>query len=164
MNTYRRISAFAVVFAFLVVAPAYGEEGAVAAQSCATAQSFATAQSSPSDAATLFDEVSAPVLLSSPPPVYVSLSCSSNCIGDKTRYACTATGSGGYGSQWYAFSWSGANPTSGSGDNPNYAYRTMTPGGPCQDVIQVWLTDGCSTDDASRTIYDFCDSSCRFLP
>ena len=53
---------------------------------------------------------------------------------------------------------------SGSGDNPNYAYRVMTPGGPCQDVVQVWLTDGCSTDDASRTIYDYCDSSCKILP
>lgn len=158
MRIYRYTIAVAVVLAVLVVAPVDSEAAPAAAQSCATAQS------SPVDLAVLDDVVSPPLLLSSPPPVNVSLSCSSSCIGDKTRYACTATGSGGYGSQWYVFSWSGANPTSGSGDNPNYAYRVLTPGGPCQDVVQVWLTDGCSTDDASRTVYDYCDSNCSIDP
>lgn len=96
--------------------------------------------------------------------VAVSLSCSSSCIGDKTRYACTATGSGGYGAQWYVFSWTGASPTSGSGDNPNYANRVLTPGGPCQDQIQVSLTDGCSYASDSETIWDYCDSNCRLTP
>lgn len=158
MNKSRHALAFtlasAVVLAVLAVAPVYGETGAIA-MSCA-------AEQSPLAAAASTDFLpSAPILASSPPPVNVYLSCSDSCIGDKTRYACTATGSGGYGSSWYSFSWSGATPTSGSGDNPNYANRVMTPGGPCVDVIQVWLTDGCSTDDASMTIYDFCDSSCR---
>ena len=96
--------------------------------------------------------------------VSVSLSCSSTCIGVKTAYACTATGSGGYGAQWYVFTWTGANPTSGSGDNPNYANTVLTPGGPCQAQVHVSLTDGCSSAGATRTIYDYCDSNCRIAP
>lgn len=92
--------------------------------------------------------------------VAVSLSCSYSCIGDKTAFTCTANGSGGYGEQWFVFSWTGATPTSGSGDNPNYAHRTLTPGGPCRAQVQVSLTDGCSYASDSETIWDYCDASC----
>jgi|GEM_PF-1379481 len=156
MRKSHHVTTFLAVVALLAVAPVYGEAGAIPGLPDASAQlspvAVATAADLPGPEPACFTQVS------------VSLWCSSSCIGDKTRYACTATGSGGYGAQWYLFSWTGANPTSGSNDNPNYANRVLTPGGPCEAQIQVSLTDGCSYDSASRTIYDYCDSNCERLP
>jgi hypothetical protein len=156
MNKIAFVVAVVVMLAVFAVAPLHAEARSVGARSAGTVQATPVPTAShaaiPSPEPACFTQVS------------VSLSCSSSCIGDKTHYACTATGSGGYGEQWYVFSWSGANPYSGSGDNPNLAYRNLTPGGPCEDVVRVDLTDGCSSDSASRTVYDYCDSNCRLLP
>lgn len=156
MKKSHYVTAYLAVVALLAVAPVYGEVGSIPGLSDSSAQLssvvVATATDLPGPEPACFTQVS------------VSLSCSSSCIGDKTRYACTATGSGGYGAQWYLFTWSGASPTSGSNDNPNYAYSVLTPGGPCQDQVSVSLTDGCSYDSASRTISNYCDVNCKRLP
>lgn len=158
MSKSRCAPAFILVLAVVVVAPLYSATGSI------TASSLGASQPSPAGTASPVDTTEPRILASAPPALNVSLSCSSNCIGVKTRYDCTATASGGYGSQWYSFSWTGATPTSGSNANPNYAYKLLVPGGPCQAVVQVTLTDYCSTDVASRTIYDYCDSNCPLQP
>jgi hypothetical protein len=89
----------------------------------------------------------------------VWLSCSSSCIGDKTRYACTATASGGIVTPEYpyTFSWSGASQYSDPNANPNSAYLVLVPGGPCDAWITVTVTDACGcTAQSSRHVYNYC--------
>ena len=154
--------AFLAALAVVTITPAFGATGSTGS----SAQGVALSGSG------LFAPAGLPTAKGSIPDpgatcsavVSVSLGCSSSCIGVKTAYSCTATGSGGYGAQWYVFTWTGANPTSGSGDNPNYANTVLTPGGPCQKQVHVSLTDGCSSDSASRTLYDDCDPNCSIAP
>lgn len=149
-----------LLLAAFVVQPLYGETGSIAVLS------WEAAQLTPTAASTADVGVPSPQLLAAaPPPLSLSLSCSYSCIGDKTGYECTATGSGGcFNGNLYFFSWSGATPTSGGRDNPNYAFRVLTPGGPCQAVVKVTLEDECTFISSSKTIYDYCDSSCGPLP
>jgi len=156
MKKSHYITAFLAVVALLAVAPVYGEVGSIPGLSDGPAQlssvAVSTAADLPGPGSACYGQVS------------VSLSCSSSCIGDKTRYACTATGSGGYGEPFYVFAWDQATPSSGSTENPNYASTVLVPGGPCQATVTVYLNDYCSYDSASRTIYDYCDSNCKILP
>lgn len=79
---------------------------------------------------------------------------SSSCIGDKTRYELSSTASGCTGP--YSFSWSNANQTSGTTDNPNTAVRVLTPGEPCSTQVCVTVTSNGLSCMKCRTLWKEC--------